>query len=49
MNSDENTERLAKAKLRMHEITEHEGVTESNAREYHECMLIEMRGGRDRA
>jgi hypothetical protein len=49
MESADNTERLARARLRMHEIEKHEGLTESNSREFSECMSINMRKGRDRA
>lgn len=49
MERNDNAERLARAKLRMHELEAHEGITESNAFEYRDCMTIEIRGGRDRA
>jgi hypothetical protein len=49
MNSNDNAERLARARLRMHEIQAHEGFTDSSSREFKECMDIEIRRGRDRA
>ena len=49
MNSDENAERLARAMLRMHQITGPEGITDSNMFEFRDCMTIEIRGGRNRA
>lgn len=48
MDSNENAERLARAKLRIHEIQAHEGFTPSKASEYAECMNICIRGGRNR-
>ncbi len=47
--SADNQARLARARLRMHEIERHEGVTESTSREFMECMNIDIRKGRDRA
>jgi hypothetical protein len=49
MYSADNTERLAHAKLRMHEIQTHEGLTDSSFPEFKRCMDIEIRRGRDRA
>jgi hypothetical protein len=46
MNENENAERLARANLRVHEMLAHEGVTESNGREYAEYVTIKMRSGR---
>lgn len=47
--SAENTARLAHAKLRLHEMQAHEGLTDSNFLEFRDCMNIVMRNGRDRA
>jgi hypothetical protein len=49
MESADNTERLARARLRMHEIEKHEGLTDSNLLEFRVCMNIAIRKGRDRA
>jgi hypothetical protein len=49
MNGNDNAERLARARLRMHEIQTHEGFTDSSCREFKESMDIEIRRGRDRA
>jgi hypothetical protein len=48
MDVNENAERLAQARLRIHEMRAHEGVTDSNASEFAACLSIDMRGGRDR-
>ena len=45
----DNTERLARSRLRMHEIETHEGFTDSSCREFKECMDIEIRRGKSRA
>jgi len=49
MDRNDNAERLANAKLRIHEMEAHEGITESNVSEFLGCMNIKIRGGRDRA
>jgi hypothetical protein len=49
MNANDNAERLARARLRMHEIQTHEGLTDSSFREFNECVDIEIRRGRNRA
>jgi hypothetical protein len=48
MDVNDNAERLARVNLRIHEIQAHEGVTESNGREFAECVRIRMRGGRNK-
>ncbi len=48
MDSNEDAERLAQSELRLHEIEVHDGVTESNGREYVEHMTILLRGGRNK-
>jgi hypothetical protein len=49
MDSNDDSQRLAQATLRMHEIETHEGHIEANSREFIVCMQIKMRDGRDRA
>jgi hypothetical protein len=49
MSNNENAGRLARARLRMHEIQAHEGLKDSSLREFKECWDIEIRKGRDRA
>ena len=48
MDRNEDAVRLAQTNLRLHEMQAHEGVTESNGREYVEHMTISLRGGRNR-
>ncbi len=43
MDRNENAERLAQARLRLHEIEAHEGGPELHKQEYLECMTILLR------